>query len=86
MLNLRAISLTSGNLVSSTASLHMSDLKFAGSSLIGNLGAPLSIPVRREDDDDDDFLDMDVDTITDTIEIHQVSHDPLMTGIVADMD
>ena len=86
MLNLRAISLSSGNRVSSNTSIHLSDLKFASSSLVGNLGAPLSVPVRKEEDDDEDFLDMETDSMVDTIEIHQISDDPLMTGIVADMD
>ena len=84
MLNLRAISLSSGNRVSSNTSI--SDLKFVSSSLVGNLGAPLSVPVRKEEDDDEDFLDMETDSMVDTIEIHQISDDPLMIGIVADMD
>lgn len=83
MLNLRSVHLRSNKLHSSlSTSLAFSDPRFA-SSLVGNIGAPIAFAVpaasaRGAFDDDDDDMEETV--------IHEVSEDPLMTGIVMEMD
>lgn len=86
MLNLRAISLASGDRTSTiTASLGLSDLKFASCPVAGNLGAPLAFAGSGDEDGDEDFRgeDSDIGVIR---EIPRVSDDPLMAGLVMDTD
>ena len=82
MLNLRSISLSRRPLGPNSLSSLFSSIKFSSCRYAGNAGAPVSTrPYRMEDDDD--FLGLDEDELR---EIHEVSDDPLMTGIVGEVE
>ena len=95
MLNLRTISLTSSAQGSKGSSLLLTDLRFRAASctVVANLGAPLTSGTQRdmgeEEEDDDERLDAgkgDDRDDQDREEMHQVSDDPLVTGIVDEME
>ena len=70
-------------MANSSTSNHLSALTFTSHSLVGNIGAPLSSPVQKDEDEEDGLFDMESHSMPDTIETQQASDDPLVTGIVA---
>ena len=86
MLNLRSIGLKSGRLTTTMGSttLPYTDLKFATCRWVGNLGAPLSIAPVTVAEDEHDLNNQHV--LQEALDQHEVCDDPLMEGIVMEMD
>ncbi|KIP07078.1 hypothetical protein PHLGIDRAFT_118417 [Phlebiopsis gigantea 11061_1 CR5-6] len=86
MLNLRSIGLKSGRLTSSSSgsTLPYGDLKFATCRFVGNLGAPLSVAPVSVAEDEHDLNNPQV--LQEALDRHEVCDDPLMEGIVMEME
>lgn len=86
MLNLRSIGLRSGRLTSSSSgsTLPYGDLKFATCRFVGNLGAPLSIAPVTVAEDEHDLNNPQV--LQEALDQHEVCDDPLMEGIIMEVE
>ena len=86
MLNLRSISLANRPLGrNSTSSLSFSGLKFSISMYVGNAGASVAVHTQCSSVEyAEDFLELNDDE--ESFDSHDVSDDPLKTGIVRDVE
>lgn len=84
MLNLRSISLARKSFYGSE-SLELGTVKSLPSNrYVGFAGAPICTRNTILGDHEEDFLDLDEDE--EDAEAHEVSDDPFMTGIVAEIE
>lgn len=90
MLNLRAIALSGRPRGSMGTNLTLSGVRPVSCAVVGNLGTSLLSlsrqPVPNDDENDDDRGSVNSERDEDSVEFRHVSDDPLMTGIVDDID
>jgi hypothetical protein len=86
VLNLRSIELSKVSLnLTSAGAFSNSEAKYSlCCPYVGNAGAPVSLSRGRVVEYEEDFLDLDEDE--EMVGPSEVSEDPLMTGIIAEME